>query len=145
VPTEEPWTRTREPITRTLVRNVTIAIVVGVAISLARRAPLRFPVVALLALWPSLGGHFVEIAFLDIVRPRLPRSRLVQASARLVWWLAGGALLCSAMITTAQLLSIGAPPWHWWWRGPPIFVGIELTVHAALTLRERPSFYRGDG
>jgi hypothetical protein len=96
-------------------------------------------------LWPSLGGHFVEFAFLDGVRPRLPHSRLVQASARLVWWLACGALLGVAMIATAQALPMAAPRWRWWWMGAPLFVGLELAVHAALALRGRPSFYRGDG
>jgi len=99
----------------------------------------------LLALWPSLGGHFVEIAFLDGVRPRLPSATRVQASARLIWWLAGGTLLGGAMIATAHALPIAAPRWRWWWVGPPLFVGVELPAHAALALRGRPSFYRGDG
>jgi hypothetical protein len=130
---------------RTLGRNLTIALVVGVVIALVRRAPLLALPEALLALWPSLGGHFVEIAFLDGVRPRIPRARLVQASARLVWWLAGGALLGAALIATAHALPIGAPRWHWWWMGAPLFVALELTVHAILALRGQPSFYRGDG
>jgi hypothetical protein len=134
-----------EPFLRTLARNLTIAIVVGGVIAAVRRAPFLALPETFLALWPSLGGHFVEIAFLDGVRPRLPRARLVQASARLVWWLAGGALLCVALIATAHALPIGAPRWRWWWIGAPIFVGIELAVHAILALRGRPSFYRGDG
>jgi hypothetical protein len=145
VPTEHAGPRVAEPIRRTLARNFTIAIVVGVAIAVVRRAPLLALPEALLALWPSLGGHFVEVAFLDGVRPRLPRARLVQASARLVWWLAGGALLGCALIATAHALPIGAPRWRWWWIGAPFFVGIELVVHAILALRSCPSFYRGDG
>jgi hypothetical protein len=45
---------------------------------------------------------------------------------------------------TAHALPIAAPPWRWWWIGAPIFVGLELAVHATLALRGRPSFYRGD-
>jgi hypothetical protein len=116
-----------------------------VVIALVRRAPFLALPWTLLALWPSLGGHFVEIAFLDGVRPWLPGARLVQASARLVWWLAGGALLCVALIATAHALPVVAPPWHRWWIGAPIFVGIELAAHATLALRGLPSFYRGDG
>jgi hypothetical protein len=130
---------------RALRRNLTIAIVAGVLISLFRRAPFLALPGTILAVWPSLGGHFVEIAFLDGLRPRLPRAKLVQASARLVWWLAGGALLGGALIATAHALRVGAPPWHLWWMGGPMFVGIELLVHGILALRERPSFYRGDG
>jgi hypothetical protein len=130
---------------RALRRNLTIAIVAGVLISLFRRAPFLTLPGTILAVWPSLGGHFVEIAFLDGLRPRLPRAKLVQASARLVWWLAGGALLGGALIATAHALRVGAPPWHLWWMGGPMFVGIELFVHGILALRGRPSFYRGDG
>jgi hypothetical protein len=114
-------------------------------ITLLRRAPFRALPGTLLALWPSLGGHFIEIAFLDGVRQRLPRARLLQAAARLVWWLAGGALLGSALIATAHALPVAAPSWRWWWWGAPIFVAIELTVHGTLALRGLPSFYRGDG
>jgi hypothetical protein len=133
-----------EPIARTLARNISIAIVAGVLISAVGHAPFLALPGMLLALWPSLGGHFVEIGFLDGVRPRLPRARLVQASVRLIWWLACGALLGGAMLASAHALAIAAPRWQWWWMAP-IFVGIELAVHAALALRGRPSFYRGDG
>jgi hypothetical protein len=108
---------------------------------------LALPGVILLALWPSLGGHYVEIAFLDGVRPRLPRGRLVQVSTRLVWWIAGGALLAAAMIATAHALPRPAPRWQWslWWVGAPLCVGLELVAHSMLALRRCPNFYRGDG
>jgi hypothetical protein len=141
----EHWPRVDEPIRRTLARNLAIAFLVGVVLSLVRRAPFLALPGTLLALWPSLGGHFLEIAFLKGLRQRLPRARLVQASARLFWWLVGGALLGGALIATAELLPIVAPPWRWCWLGAPIFVCVELAVHAALALRGRPSFYRGDG
>jgi hypothetical protein len=141
----EGWPRVQEPVRRTLARNLTIAIVVSVMIAVVRRASLLVLPGTVLALWPSLGGHFVEIAFLDGVRSRLPRARLVQASVRLAWWLAGGALLGAALIATAHALRMAGLPWRWWWMGAPIFVGIELGVHAVLALRGRPSFYRGDG
>ena len=134
-----------EPILRTIARNLAIALVVGVVIALVRRASFLALPGTLLALWPSLGGHFVEVAFLNGVRPRLPRSRLVQVSARLLWWLVGGALLGSALTKTAKALTIVAPPGRLWWIWAPMFVCVELAVHAALALRGRPNFYRGDG
>jgi hypothetical protein len=139
------WVREEEPIHRTLRRNLAIAVTAGVAVAVAGRAAFLVLPWTLLALWPSLGGHFVEIAFLDAVRQRLPRVRLVQASARLVWWLAGGTLLGAALIATAHVLPIAAPRWRWWWMGGPTFIGIELVAHSALVLRRRPNFYRGDG
>jgi hypothetical protein len=139
------WPRVEEPIARTLKRNFAIAMFVGVVIAAVRRAPFLALPWTLLALWPSLGGHFVEIAFLNGMRPRLPRARLVQASTRIVWWLAGGALLGGALIATAHALPITAPAWRRWWMGAPFFVGIELVAHATLARRGLPSFYRGDG
>jgi hypothetical protein len=141
----EPWTPVKEPFASALARNLTIASLAGVGFALARRAPFLAPPLTLLALWPSLGGHFVELAFLNGLRPRLPRARLAQAPARLLWWLAGGALLGGAMIATAQVLPLAAPPWRWWWLGGPAFAALELAVHAARGLLGRPNFYRGDG
>jgi hypothetical protein len=41
--------------------------------------------------------------------------------------------------------TFAAPSWRRWWMAGPIFVGIELAVHAIIALRGRPNFYRGDG
>ena len=133
-----------EPFARTLARNLTISVLVGAGLAVFRHAPARALPGTLLALWPSLGGHFVEVAFLSGVRPRLPPARSVQLCARLAWWLCGGALLGAALIATAHLLPIPAPPWRWWWMGAPLFVGIELIAHGVLALRGRPNFCRGD-
>jgi len=141
----EPWPPVEEPAVLAILRNLTLASLVGVVFSLARRAPFLAPPITLLALWPTLGGHFVELAFLYGLRPRLPRARVAQIQARLLWWLAGGAVLGSAVIATAQLLPVTAPPWRWWWLGAPGFVALELAVHASLGLLGRPNFYRGDG
>jgi hypothetical protein len=141
----EPWPPVDEPLTRTLRRTFIIAIVVGGVGALLARAPVLALPWMLLALWPSLGGHYVEIGFLNGVRARLPRHRLVQVLARLAWWLAGGALLGFAVILTPRVLPISAPPLRSGWMGAPIFVVIELVAHAGLALRGRPSFYCGDG
>ena len=141
----ERWQAAQEPLLHALRRNLVIAIVAGVLFSLVGRGRFSALPGIILALWPSLGGHFVEVAFLDGVRPRIPPLRLVQTSARLAWWLAGGAILGAALTATAHALPIAAPPWRWWWMGGPIFVGVELVVHAMLAGRGRPSFYRGDG
>jgi hypothetical protein len=143
--TSDAWPPVKEPLRRTLLRNVTIAGGVGVVTGLVRSSPLFVLSGALLALWPALGGHYVEIAFLNGVRARLPRARVVQVSARLLWWLAGGIVLGAAVIATAHALPLPAPSWRRLWVWGPLFVGIELVVHAVLALRGRPSFYRGDG
>ena len=139
------WPRFEEPFRRTLARNVTIAGVVGVVFAFQRRdLELLLPVTAL-ALWFSLGGHYVELAFLNGLRARLPHRRPTQALARLLVWSCGGALLYACMAATARALSNHAPPLRPWWSGSVLFIGIELLVHAVLALRGLPNFFNGRG
>jgi hypothetical protein len=139
------WPRFEEPFRRTLVRNVVLAAVVGLVFALQRRDPaLALPVTAL-AMWFSLGGHYVETAFLNGVRSRLPQRRLPQALVRLLVWSCGGALLYTCMAVTARALPIAAPPLRLWWFGSLLFVGLELAVHGSLAIRGLPNFYNGRG
>jgi len=102
--------------------------------------------VTLLALWPSLGGHWVEVWFLNWLRPRIPAARRVQVAARFVVWFAGGLGLAVGLALTAITLA-GYRPGHWptWWLAGLAFICVELLAHLALQLRGRPSFYNGRG
>lgn len=106
----------------------------------------RWPVATLLVLWPSFGGHWVEVWFLNWLRPRLPGTRAVQVVARLATWFVGGVALALGMALTARALA-GFWPGRWpaWWLGGLAFIGIELVVHIMLQLRGRPSVYNGRG
>jgi len=99
-----------------------------------------------MALWPSFRGHWVEIWFLNWLRPRLPIARAVQTAARVVVWFVGGSGLALGMGVTAMALT-GRPPERWpaWWLGGLAFIGVELVAHVFLQLRGRPSFYNGRG
>jgi len=124
-------------------RNVTIAAVVGVVFTFQRRDFNSLLPTTVLALWFSLGGHYVELAFLNGVRARLPRRRLTQALARLLVWSCGGALLYSCMVATARVLPIHGPPLRLLWLGTVLFIGIELAVHAVLAILRLPNVYDG--
>jgi hypothetical protein len=146
------WQPYREPLRSTLVRTFTIALIAGAIAAAASGALVRWPIIALLALWPSLGGHFVELGFLNWLRPRLPGARPVQISARLAVWFAGGVIFALAMVLTATAIDPRAVPWnagrsiiHLAAVGGFAFVGIELAVHLMLQLRGQPSFYNGRG
>jgi hypothetical protein len=123
-----------------------IAVVVGAVLARFWGGMARWPLATLLVLWPSFGGHFVEIWFLNWLRPRLPIARSVQVAARLGTWLVGGAGLAVGMGLTAMAL-IGLQPAQRpaWWLGGLAFIGIELVAHLGLQLRGRPSFYNGRG
>src|SRR2546430_2687515 len=78
------WPRFAEPFRRALARNVALAAVAGGVLALQRHnLGLLLPLAAL-ALWFSLGGHSIELAFLNGLRARIPPGRLPQAIARLL-------------------------------------------------------------
>ncbi len=135
-----------EPLKRTLSRNLSLAAVVGLAIALSSRNLRAWPFATLLASWFALGGHYVEIGYLRLLRPRLRAARPVQIAARLLVWFGGGVGLGFGMALTARAVlgawPARAPAWYW---GGLMFVGIELVVHAVLALRRLPSFYSGRG
>jgi hypothetical protein len=142
--TSEQRPRVPERFTRVLARSFAIAALVGAVVAIFGRACFALTT-GLLALWPSLGGHFVEVAFLDGVAPRLAPGRAVRAAARVAWWLVGGALLGVAMIASSHAMGRVGPPWRWWWMGGPAFVALELVVHGVLAARRCANFYRGNG
>src|SRR5205085_618160 len=104
-----------------------------------------WPVATLLVLWPSFGGHWVEVLFLNRVRPRLPAGQWLRAAVRVGVWFSGGILLWLGMVLTAMALGLRPGRWPAWWVGGVVFVGIELVVHFVLWVRGRPSFYDGRG
>ena len=140
------WQPYREPLRTTLLRTVTIALIVGGVLARARGGMGRWPMLTLLMLWPAFGGHWVDVWFLNWLRPHLGDARAVQIAARLGVWFVGGIGLALGMYLTAQTLTDPRPmQWSAWWLAGLAFVGIELVAHAFLQLRGRPSFYNGRG
>ena len=136
----------REPMRVTLRRTVGIALVAGGVIAVSLGRPRAWLLVAVLALWPSFGGHWVEMLFLNWLRPRLPRARVPQIAARLMLWFVAGVALGFGVLFTMRLLPLMLPARTLpWWVGGVGFVTVELVAHLALSIRNRPSFYRGDG
>jgi len=133
--------RIEEPLWRTLRRNVGIAILVATGIALLRHDFDRFLPVLALALWPSLGGHYVEVAFVNYIRARIPQAYLMQVLVRLLVWFAGGVLLYLCMTFTGRILPIKALPIRFWWCAGLLFVGLELALHAVLAIRGLSDFY----
>jgi hypothetical protein len=140
------WEPYREPLRVTLLRTGVIALVVGALVARvwSGGGAARWPVASLLMLWPALGGHCVEVGFLNFVRPRLSGGRGVQVGTRVLVWFLGGSLLALGMGLTAMGLGIRWGGWGFmWWVGGVGFVAIELVVHLVLYLRGKPSFYDG--
>jgi hypothetical protein len=106
----------------------------------------RWWIAILVVFWPSFGGHWVEVWFLNWLRPRLSVAREAQVPARIIVWFVAGAGLAIAMALTAkELAGLRRLPWQAWWLGGLGFIGVELLAHLALRWRGQPSFYNGRG
>ena len=140
------WQPYREPLRTTLLRTGMIAIVAGAVIAGFHGGLARWPFYTLLVLWPSFGGHWVEVWFLNWLRPRLPSARSVQVAARVAVWFVGGIVLALGMRLTATALA-GFRPRHGpaWWIAGVAFIGVELVAHLGMRLLGRPGFYDGRG
>lgn len=140
------WQPYREPFGSVILRTGAIAFVAGAAFATFSGSLSRSPLAALLALWPSFGGHWVELWFLNRLRPRLSTGRGVQVAARVFVWFIAGIVLAIAMRSTLLVLAKYRPAdWPVWWLGGFAFIAIELVAHLALQLRGRPNFYNGLG
>jgi hypothetical protein len=97
-------------------------------------------------LWPSFGGHWLEVWYLNWLRPRLPSAPNGQRLARLGTWFLGGCLLAVGMVLTGRAIDgIRLSRWPAWWFAGVVFIGVELVAHAGLQARGRPSFFNGRG
>jgi len=141
------WQPYREPIRTTILRTGLIAIVVGGVLAQFWGGLFRWPTATLLVLWPSFGGHWVEILFLNRLRPRLSSARGAQIAGRLAVWFVGGTVLAIGMFFTAKgRPGLGRVDWpNLTACGGFGFVAIELTIHLVLQLRGLDSFYNGRG
>jgi len=144
-PDHVAWQPFQEPLSSTLKRTIAIAIVVSAVLAWRWGRWTHWPTLALLILWPSLGGHYVDLMFLNYLRPRSPAARAVQLVMRGVVWFLGGVGLAVGMWGTAML--IGSRTMHRpaWWVAGLAFIGIELIAHVVLQLRGMPSVYNGRG
>jgi hypothetical protein len=134
-----------EPLKTTIVRNGAIALVLGTVIFVATAHRTSWPAAVLVAAWPTFGGHWIELVFLNWLRPRIAPERRVQVFARIALWVVGGDVIAVMMWITAHFLGGADVAWRTVWFGGPAFIVIELVVHLGLAARGQPSFYDGRG
>ena len=142
---EPQWQPYREPLRATLLRTVPIALVLGTGVAVLHRQPSAWLVWTAFAFWFTFGGHWVELFFLNTLRPRVGSGRWLQVPARVFTWFAGGTLLLLGATITVRLLAGRPLLLPLWWAGGVGFIGLELLVHMLLQLRGRPNFYNGLG
>jgi hypothetical protein len=134
----EPWRATAR-------RTGAIALVVGASVGVYERRLGVVPTATAIALWFTLGGHFVEVVLRDHLVDRLEGRGFVQAAVRVVAWFAGGSILYAGALMTRVLLT-GDHAVRWpWWAGGAAFIALELFVHLVLYARGHASVYDGRG
>jgi hypothetical protein len=141
----EQWRPFSEPLRATLTRTIALALLFGAVLAQRWGRLSHWPIASLLMLWPTLGGHFIELWFLNWLRPRITESRGTQIAARLATWFVGGTVLGLGMAATAILGNLRLTSWPPWWFGGVAFIGIELVAQLGLQMRGRPSFYNARG
>ena len=134
----------KEPWRTTALRTGSIALAIGIGVALVeRQLKLLFPV-TLMALWFTLGGHYVELLFRKRLGPVMAGSPRRRALVRLPYWFVGGALLSAGALVTGRVLDGRGGRWPWW-MGGALFVAAELLIHLVMRARGQPSFYDGRG
>ena len=143
-PTPLPVPRFSEPWQRTAIRTGGLTLVVALVAAVARRNLGAGVIALLIAPWFAVGGHFVELFYLNILRPRLVAASVPLLAARLAFWFVGGVVLYFAALASVRLVVPRPPAFPWWGAGLG-FIGIELLVHAGLRSRGQSNAYDGRG
>ena len=137
-PFSEPWSRTA-------LRTGALALLVGVGIGLARHRLGMVPFATLMALWFTLGGHFVELLFRNWLWRWVPGGSVGRVLARIALWFAAGVIFAALASLTRDVLLQPGPSLIAWWIAGSGFVAVELLIHLGLRARGQPSFYDGRG
>src|SRR4051812_10853897 len=95
------WQPHREPLSVTLARTIGIALVGGAILARSWGGLGWWPLATAMMLWPSFGGHWLDLWFLNWLRPRLRDDRSIQVAARLATWFIGGVGFGFGMAVTA--------------------------------------------
>jgi hypothetical protein len=136
----------REPLRVTLVRTISIAVIGGAIVALSVHRLRLWPALIVILLWPSFGGHWIDLWYLNWLRPRLSAGRAMHLATRIAVWFVGGALLAVGVRVTMNALLVRPQLERLTWATAGLaFIAIELVAHAALYARGRPSFYNGLG
>ena len=133
--------RFAEPWHATALRTVGLAIAIGLGVGLIKGRLAVVPSVTLLALWFTLGGHFLELLFRNRLGQYIGNRPAVFSFARIAYWFASGAVLFEGAVATQSLFSGPMPVRLSWWLAGIGFVGVELLIHSGLRARGEPSFY----
>jgi hypothetical protein len=137
-PFSEPWHKTAA-------RAGLLALAIGLGVGAVRHRPGLILPVTLFALWFTLGGHFLEVFFLNHLRRYLGPATRIQLPVRLLYWFVGGSLIYGAALVTMWVLpQLHLPDAPWWLVGLA-FLAMELLMHGLMAMRSKGSAYSGRG
>ena len=153
------FTLYRESVAATVIRTGGIAIIVATLVTVARLRHLPassaewygWLVLVVFVGWFSFGGHWVELAYLNGIRPKIAHwSDPSLVFIRLGVWLIGGAILYLGAVASRSVMTAGELPgqadlFKVLLYGGPVFAVIELFPHTFLQLSGKPSFWNFRG
>jgi hypothetical protein len=96
---------------------VAIATAVSAVVAIVRHDFKVFLPVIVLAMWPALGGHYVELAFGSGIRGRISPDASYKQWFDCWYGLPAGVLLYLCMVATSRVLPIRPLPLRLWWCG----------------------------
>jgi len=143
--TTQTWVKSAESWRTTALRTGGLALIIGIGVGAARHNFSLAPPLTLLALWFTLGGHFVELLFRNQLRQHISHGAVAQLVARVVYWFAGGSLLFEGALVTRALLGVQLRIPYSWWMAGIAFVAVELLIHLFIRSRGQANFYDGRG
>ncbi len=130
-----------EPLRVTLSRTLTIAVVVGVVASFATHNIRMGFAIGLGALWPSVGGHWIELLWLNLIRKRLKPKVPILVALRLIYWWAWGFVIIFPAFYTIHVIAPSLPPMPSPLLGGFGFLFVEMLLHGIFAMNHRPNAF----
>jgi hypothetical protein len=142
--------KNNEPLIKTVIRTILTATIIAGILYLAHVFPYDgkskltlFAMIWLVVFCIVIGGHWLELLFINSIKFALPKNILLLYFTRIVYWFlcAVPLFFCTNFIMHVFLYD-GLRLSHWFTFGI-FYIGIELLMHAIMQIRYKKSFYNG--
>jgi len=139
-----------ESFVQTLIRTILTTTIIAVIINWLHLFPSggKSKLILFEIIWSAvfcivLGGHWLELVFINRIKFALPKNILLLYFIRIVYWfLCSIPLFLMANLITNLFSYKAGVPGHWWTFGF-LYIGIQLLMHIIMHIRFKKSFYNG--
>jgi len=139
-----------ESLNQTVIRTILTTTIIAGILYLAHLFPhdgksnlTLFEMIWLVVFCIVVGGHWLELLFINRIKFALPKNILLLYFIRIVYWfLCAVPLFFAINFIMGLFLYDGLRLSHWWTFGI-FYIGIELLMYAIMQIRYKKSFYNG--